>query len=187
MEDIHIIDLYFERSEDAIKATSEKYGAYCYRVAYGILHSREDAEECVNDAYLGAWNSIPPARPNCLQAFIGRIVRCSAINRLRYKTAEKRGGGEAAIAISELGDCIPDCTSNDAGHGESELSEKINAFLAGLSAIERKIFVRRYWYLDPIELICRESGFSENKVKMMLYRLRKRLKAHLGRGYFNND
>ncbi len=107
MEDDHIIDLYWARSEDAITETSEKYGKYCYAIAYHILSNAEDAEESVNDTYLGAWRNMPPHRPSILSAFLGKITRRISIDKWRGRTADKRGGGEIVLALDELADCVP--------------------------------------------------------------------------------
>ena len=184
MEDARIIDLYWTRSEDAIAETAAKYGNYCYAIAYRILSDTGDAEESVNDTYLDAWNSMPPHRPAVLAAFLGKITRRVAIDRWRGRTAEKRGGGAAALALEELADCVPAGLGVEQELDARELAEAVNAFVMSLPLTERRVFLRRYWYLDPIPEISRRFGFSESKVKMMLHRQRRRLLARLEREAF---
>ena len=186
MEDSNIVDLYWTRSENAILETSTKYGKYCYSIARNILYNSEDAEEAVNDTYLGAWNSIPPHRPSILSTFLGKITRRISLNKWRNQTRDKRGGGEVAIALDELEDCIPSCCDVEQEIETAELGEKIDAFVTALPDIERRVFVCRYWYLDPISAICKQFVFSNEKVKSMLFRSRKKLLAYLTKeGYFN--
>ena len=179
MDDRHIVNLYLQRSEDAIQATEEKYGAYCYHIAYNILTDAEDAREAVNDAYLGAWNAIPPHRPSSLAAFLGKITRRIAINRYHAKRTRKRGGGETALALEELSQCIPAGQDPEAALAEKELAALLNRFVRSLPETERKVFTCRYWYLDSVKEIAKRFGFSESKVKSMLFRTRNKLKAEL--------
>ena len=179
MEDKEIIQLYFNRSEDAISQTAMKYGKYCHTIAYNILHNIEDSEECVNDTYLNAWRTIPPQRPKKLGAFLGIITRNLSIDLYRRCTAEKRGGSEMAIALDELGDCISSLCSMNHHFDEMALVDILNCFLASLSTEHRKIFMRRYWYVSSIKEISDEYGISESKVKMSLLRSRNQLKAVL--------
>lgn len=178
MEDSRIIALYFERNERAIKETERKYGRYCFSVASNILCNNEDAEECVSDTYLGAWNAIPPTKPTNFPAFLARIVRSLSLKKLRARLAEKRGGGEAVIALDELSDCIPDNESRSDGDGE-ELRHVINSFISSLRDNERRVFMCRYFYFDSIKDIAWQFGYSESKIKMMLYRTREKLRARL--------
>ena len=177
MEDNRIVDLYFERSETAIFETSQKYGKYCHCIAYNILNSELDAEECVNDTYLRAWDAIPPERPRLLKSFLGRITRNLALDRYDREHAVKRGG-EGDIALDELGECIPDSDGREMSD-ELAMKESINRFLASLSKQTRIIFMRRYWYLMSIANIASGMGLSVSNVKVILMRTRKKFKEHL--------
>ena len=179
MEDDKIIDLYWERSESAISETSEKYGRYCHYIANNILHNDEDAGECVNDTYLGAWNAMPPQRPNRLSTFLGKITRNISLNRFKQYGAEKRGFGQTALVLSELEDCIPAVDTIEQTAAEMDLVESINRFLYALPDVKRKVFVRRYWYLSPVKDIAEQYGMSESKTASMLFRTRNELKLHL--------
>ncbi len=179
MNDAAIVTLYWERSERAIEETAAKYGRYCHSIAYNILYNEEDAKECVNDTYMSAWNSMPPHRPEILSTFLGKITRRISLKKWRYKNAEKRGGGEVPLALEELMECIP-----AGGHiGErieaEELSKAISEFLLKLKDTERRVFVLRYWYLKSVVDISKQFGFSESKVKSILYRVRLRLLEYL--------
>lgn len=184
MEDAHIVDLYWARSEKAITETSEKYGKYCYAIAYNILANREDAEESVNDTYLDAWNNIPPHRPDIFSTFLGKITRRISIDKWRGRTAEKRGGGEIVLALDELSDCVPSGHNAEHEVESAELAKVIDDFVMSLPSMERRIFICRYWYLDPISVISQQFGFSESKVKMILHRQRKKLLSFLESGEF---
>lgn len=177
MEDGDIVELYWNRSENAITETSKKYGRYCRSIAYNILSNAEDADESVNDTYLGAWNSIPPNRPSMLSTYLGKITRRVSLNRMRDKRRVKRGG--AALVFEELSECIPSEYSVEKTAEAAELSEMINRFVGSLDETERSVFVCRYWYFDPISEICARFGFSQSKVKSMLYRTRGRLLTFL--------
>ena len=179
MEDNQIIQLYFERSEDAISQTAVKYGKYCHTIAYNILHNFEDSEECVNDTYWKAWGIIPPHRPKRLAAFLGKITRNLSLDMYRHYTADKRGGSEMAIALDELGDCVSSVESMDDYTEKKVLVDALNNFLASLSAEHRKIFMRRYWYVSSVKEIAEDYSITESKVKMSLLRSRNQLKAVL--------
>ena len=179
MEDNQIIRLYCERSEEAIRQTAAKYGNYCHTIAYHILHNLEDSEECVNDTYWKAWGIIPPCRPKRLAAFLGKITRNLSLDRYRRYTAEKRGSGEMAVALEELGECVSSMENLDAHADEMVLTEILNRFLASLSEEQRKIFMRRYWYVCSVKEIAADYGITESKVKMSLLRSRNQLKAAL--------
>ena len=179
MEDTQIIDLYFARSEQAVQETDSKYGGYCFSIAYNILTNQEDAEESVSDTYLSAWNAMPPRRPTMLAAFLGKITRNISLDRWRKCRAFKRGGGQVEIALEELKDCVSGKESAEEKAIRREILASLNRFLGMLNETERNVFVCRYWYLDSTEEIAEESGFSVSKVKSMLYRIRKRLNAHL--------
>lgn len=179
MEDNQIIDLYFARSEQAIKETDIKYGGYCYNIAYHILTNREDAEESVNDTYMAAWRNIPPHYPSVFAAFLGKITRNISLDRWKNRKAQKRGGGEVPIALEELKTCIPSGESPEQTLERRELLQSINTFLGNLSETERRIFVCRYWYLDSSQEIAEQFGFSKSKVASMLHRIRGKLNKYL--------
>ena len=179
MEDGKIIELYFQRDEEAIRQTEAAYGHKLYTLAYRILLSREDAEESVSDTYLTAWKSIPPTRPNCLSAFLGKITRHIALDRWRRRSAGKRGGGEPELALEELEECIPGEDSPEAALRTREFQAAMNRFLGGLPEKERKIFVSRYWYLRSIREISEKCGLSESDIKTRLFRTRGKLRTFL--------
>ena len=179
LDDHRIVELYWERSEEALRETASKYAGYCYAIANNILGSREDSEEAVNDTYLDAWNSMPPHRPTILSTFLGKITRRISIDKLRAKNAEKRGGGEVALALEELEECLSDSGTLDRELQLQILADAINDFLKSLSDAERRVFLCRYWYVDSVEDISRQFGFSQSKVKSMLHRTREKLKKHL--------
>jgi len=184
LEDLKIIDLYFERDEAAITETSVKYGAYCHTVSWNVLRDTEDAEECVNDTWLHTWNAIPPTRPNSLKAFVGRIARNLSLNRLKEKNAKKRGNGDNDLALEELDEFISaGATVEDEVEGKL-LSEEINRFLSTLPKNMRIAFVQRYFYFSSVREIAEDCGFTENNVKSLLFRSRNRLKEHLEREGF---
>ena len=184
MEDDHIIDLYWARSEDAITETSEKYGKYCYAIAYNILSNAEDADESVNDTYLDAWHTMPPHRPSILSTFLGKITRRISIDKWRGRTADKRGGGEIVLALDELADCVPSGHRVEREAEAAALEKIIDDFVMSLPLMERRVFICRYWYLDPISAIAAQFGFSPSKVKMILHRQRHRLQSILEREAF---
>lgn len=183
MNDEMIIRLYWERNEQAIDATAEKYGGYLTSIAKNILKSREDAEECVNDTYLSAWNTIPPHRPNALAVFLGKITRNLSFNRYKRNTADKRGGGELPAVLDELAEIVSGAYV-EREIDRKELAGAINAFLDSLSPKKRSIFVCRYWYNDSVSAIAAEYGMKENAVSMTLKRIRQDLHGYLTeRGY----
>ena len=179
MDDKQIIRLFFERSEQAITELSQKYGDLCMKIARRILNDHQDAEECVNDAYLGAWNSIPPQSPDPLRSYICRIVRNRSLKKLRANTAIKRGS-QFEVSLSELEDCIPD-SSMDEQLSISELSAQINAFLAVLPKDDRLMFVKRYWFSESISELADAFGITENNVSVRLSRIRGKLHQYLNR------
>lgn len=179
MDDKQIVDLFWKRSEDAIKETSKKYGRYCHSIASRILNNEEDAKECVNDTYLKAWKSIPPKRPEMLSAYLGKITRNLALNRWEYYDAKKRGSGQISVILDELQECIPATNHTESIVDKLHLTEALNRFLATLPAEKRKIFVRRYWYMSSIKEIAKDYHMSESKVKMSLLRLRKECQEFL--------
>lgn len=178
MDDSRIVDLYWNRDEQAIRETANKYGTYCQQIARNILQNLQDAEECVNDTYLHAWNAIPPQRPTRLGAFVGKITRRLSLDRHKALTAEKRRGDRFGISLEELGDCLPS-GDFEADMDARAISEAINAFLKRELPTARKIFVCRYFYGDSIEDICKRFSMTESKVKSSLFRSRARLKIHL--------
>lgn len=179
MDDKSIIELYWLRSEEAIAQTDAKYGRYCHCIAYNILAVAEDAEECVSDTYLRAWNAMPPHRPDILSAFLGKITRRLSLNKYRESHSAKRGGGELSLALDELSQCLAAPGDAQTELDRRELERAVNAFLSSLPAEERDIFVLRYWYVVPISRIAEKFAFTESKVKSLLFRLRKRLHSHL--------
>jgi RNA polymerase sigma factor (sigma-70 family) len=179
MDDSEIIELYFQRSEEAVTQTASKYGKYCYQIAYHILSSREDSEESVNDTYLAAWNTMPPRRPNILTAFLGKLTRYISLDRWKKRSAQKRGGGQVALSLEELEECISGGDDPEKEVDRKELLRYLNRFLDALPETQRKVFVCRYWYLESIPEIAARFGFSESKVTAMLHRLREKLRARL--------
>ena len=184
MEDSKIVQLYWSRDEKAIDATADKYGRYCASIARNILGNREDAEECVNDTYLHAWNAMPPHRPGILSTFLGKITRNLSFNRYRYNTADKRGGGETAVVLEELLDIVSDGENPEQAMEYRELVNAIDAFLAGLPARKRRIFVCRYWYFDSVSGIASQFQMTENNVAVTLNRIRAQLRDYLLEGGF---
>ena len=179
MEDSEIIKLYFDRDEAAVTETAEKYGSYCYTIAFNVLGNEEDSKETVNDTYLEAWNSIPPHRPTVFSAFIGKITRRLAISKWRKRTAEKRGGNEYALSLDELSECVADKSNTEKELEDKEITALINIFLKELPETQRNVFICRYWYMDSVSSIAKEFRFSESKVKSMLMRTRQKLKQRL--------
>lgn len=184
MEDSRIVQLYWERDQTAISVTTEKYGRYCQAIARNILGNEEDAEECVNDTYLRAWNSMPPNQPTILSAYLGKITRNLSLNRYRRRTADKRGGGETEAVLEELADCVSGTDDTEEEIFKRELLREIDGFLACQSKEKRGLFVRRYWYMDPIPELAERFHMTENNVSVSLNRIRKNLKNYLAeRGY----
>lgn len=179
MDDASIIALYWARSESAIAHTQEKYGARCRTIARGILRSDADSEECVNDTWLRAWDAMPPERPEKLGAFLGRITRNLALDRLKKRESQKRGGGRLELALSELGECVPSGDDPAQRVDELALRELLDRFLASLNDDARVIFLRRYWYMLSVEEVARGLGASRSKVKSSLMRSREKLRAML--------
>ena len=178
LNDAAIIDLYFARNEEAIKATDQKYGKICMQTSMNILNSHPDAEECVNDTYLKTWNAIPPARPGSLCAFILRIVRNLSLNRLRDMKAAKRGR-DLTLSFEELEACIPMPDERS-----PELAALLDVFLAGLDTTDRVLFMGRYWYACPVSDLAQRMGMTPNAVSLRLRKTRERLRVYLTeRGY----
>lgn len=179
MEDIKIIDLFWQRNTSAIEETDKKYGSSCRRISRDILKNHEDAEECVDDSYMSLWNSIPPAKPVSFPAYLFRIVRNHSFNRIKEALAQKRGGGEAALILDELEGCIASDFSVERAYEVKETAEQINVFLFSLSRDDRIIFTCRYWLMLQTSEIANRLGFSESKVRTSLHRSRKKLHEHL--------
>lgn len=179
MDDSKIVELYWNRREDAITETDAKYGRYCNSIAYRILYNSRDAEECVNDTYMRAWYAIPPHRPARLSVFLGKITRNLSLNRYKEKHTEKRGGGQIEIVLDELQEVV--CARSDMENfvDETVLTEALNVFLSGLPQANRVIFVKRYWYMYPIKAIAKDMSMKESYVTTLLFRMRKELKLHL--------
>ena len=178
MNDQEIIDLYFARNEQAIAETDKSYGKVCMQVSVNILASRPDAEECVNDTYLKAWQSIPPTRPASLCAFVCRIVRNLSLNRLRDLRRDKRNR-EITLSLEELEACIPDTVEDS-----HELGTLLNAFLEGLHETDRVVFMGRYWYSYSVDDLAVSTGLTKKAVYMRLHKIREQLRAFLSeRGY----
>lgn len=179
MEDSQIVSLYWQRLEQAIYETDQKYGSYCRSIAGNILRSQEDAQECVNDTYLACWNSIPPHRPSVLATFLGKITRRISIDRWRMENAEKRGGGEVTLALDELSECVSGKQDTESEVQQKELIAAIHRFLDHLPETERRIFLLRYWYLEAIPVISARYGFSRSKTASILHRTRTKLRRLL--------
>jgi len=182
MEDALIIELFWQRKEEAIGQTADKYGSRCLSVARNILRDDGEAEECVNDAYLKAWLSIPPARPERLSAFLVTVVRRLALDKWRRRNAEKREGDRQALLLSELADCLPDRGSDgniDLWVERTELTEALDRFLREQKQELRRVFVLRYVYAFSIGEIAEREDVSENAVTVRLSRMRKALRKRL--------
>ena len=181
MEDSQIIELYWNRDQRAIRETDGKYGKLLHSIAWNLLHSREDSEECVNDTYLRAWDAIPPTRPGAFKTWLGQITRNLSLDRWKSRRAEKRGGG-AELLLGELGDCLPAPGGPERTVEDQELAELLGVFLRGLSREGRAMFLRRYCYGESMAEIARALGCGGGKVKSSLFRSRKALRACLAKG-----
>lgn len=179
MDDTKIVQLYWDRNEQAIPATADKYGNYCTSIAKNILGNHEDVEECVNDTYMNAWNSMPPHRPSILSAFLGKIICNLSFNRYKHDTADKRGGGELPVVLDELSELVSGKDDVEEEICHNELVRSIDTFLDNLSPKKRSIFVSRYWYADSISEIAICHGMNDSAVSMTLSRLRLKLHNYL--------
>ncbi len=177
-EDQEIVELYWRRDESAIRETDIKYGRLCHYIAYHILSSDQDCEECVSDTYFAVWNAIPPKRPERFPAYLGRITRNLALNRFDYLTAEKRNV-HVICSLEELEECVFGGESLDSELTRRQTELAISDFLWKQEEEKRNIFIRRYWYFDSIGEICRQTGLRESKVKSILFRMRGKLKIFL--------
>ncbi len=178
MDDLRIIELYFDRNEAAIKETHLKYGNYIFTIAKDLLTLYEDAEECASDTYVKLWNTIPPERPVSFKAYLGRIVRNSALSRIRYNKAAKRDCG-ICVLLSELQECIPSDELTENAFDEKQLSLTISQWLKSLSEEKRAVFVKRYWYGKSVKELSEITSMSQSKISSMLFNLRKQLKNEL--------
>ena len=177
MEDNVIVSLYWDRDEQALRETANKYGPYCHTIAYNVVRNRQDAEECVNDTYVQAWNAMPPQKPTVLRAFLGKITRNLAINRYRAAHSKRRGGGQLPAVLEELEDCFSD--GPEAALEEAELSRLLDRFLRQLPQKDCIVFVRRYWYMDSLADIAGRCHMALGSVKSSLHRSRNKLKDYL--------
>lgn len=179
MNDSEIVNLYWQRSAEAVAETQRKYGGYCYAIANGLLGNAQDAEECVNDTWLKAWNAMPANRPARLAPFVGRITRSLSLDRFRNNRAQKRGGGELPLILEELRGCVPSVPSAAQAVEDAELEQSVGDFLRTLPARDCNIFLRRYWYAESLADISRRYGVKLNTVKTSLFRTRGKLKSFL--------
>lgn len=180
LSDNYIIELFWRRDELAVKEIAAKYGHYCTKIAMNILVDARDAEEAVNDTYLQAWNSMPPARPDSLSAYVGKITRNLSINKYNARNTQKRRASEYALSLEELGECIPQKVSADS---DGTLNQCINGFLQSQKQEHRMVFVCRYFYCDCIAEIAKRFNRSESKIKSTLFRMRNKLKNYLEDNY----
>ena len=178
MNDWEIVELYFERSENAIGETAKKYGQYLAKIAYNILYDQLDTEECVNDTYLAAWNSMPPHKPSVLSTFLSKLTRRISIDRLRMKVRKKRGASQYVLSLDELSDVVSE-SSPEKEVDTKLLADCISAFLRALPTDTRAAFVSRYYYLDSTRDVAKMLGMSEGKLKSLLHRTRRSLREHL--------
>lgn len=186
MEDQKIVALYWKRNPQAIHLSREKYGPYCFSIAKNILDNPEDAEECVNDTWLHAWNEMPPHRPNLLRMFLAKITRGVAFNRFKARFAKKRGRGEIVLALDELAECLSDESDLEDMVIARELGESIRKFVRELPVREGDIFSRRYFFTEPIPQIALDYGITVNNTTVILSRTRQKLRAHLAKeGYIH--
>ena len=186
MEDAAIIALYWARDQQAISATDEKYGVPCRTLAARLLDSREDGEECVNDTWLNAWNAMPPQKPTKLQMFLAKITRNLSFNRFNARSAEKRGGGEIVLVLDELAECLAGESDVESEYEARELGQCIRMFVRALPERGGNVFVRRYFFTEPVAEIAKRYGLTDNNVMVILSRTRKKLKVHLIKeGFFS--
>lgn len=177
MDDLQIINLYFERNENAIKETDTKYGKLCFSIARNVLNNEADSEECVNDTYLSVWNTIPPTRPNSFSAFISKITRNLSLKRLNYNRAQKRTP-PVILSFDELENVLPDSLIQP-DRSDEQLGKVISDFLRSETEEARNVFLRKYWYSDTIADIAARYSLGESKVKVLSHRTRNNLREHL--------
>ncbi len=179
MKDTEILELYWKREEQAIVETEKSYGSYCYSIAWHILYSKEDSDECVNDTWLRAWNVIPPKCPDRLALFLGTITRNLSLDRWKGKHTMKRGNGEMFLALDELAECVPDRHDTEAAVEAAQLECLLDSFLDMLPERECNVFLRRYWYVEEYGEIAKRYGMKLNTVKTSLFRTRAKLRKFL--------
>ena len=179
MEDSMIVQLYWDRDETAVSHTERKYGNYLMKIANNILADWEDSVESVNDTYMAAWNSMPPQRPAVLSAYLGKLTRRISIDLFRKRTSQKRGGGEYALSLQELGECVSGGADPEKAVESKILAQAIAAFLESQPEQVRQVFIGRYYYMDPVKEIAGYCRISESKVKILLYRARQALREYL--------
>lgn len=179
MEDCKIIELYWQRDETAIEETRTKYGSYLHTISMNVVKNSEDAEECVNDTYLNAWNSMPPNRPALLKAYLGTIVRNLSLDCYKRRMTEKRRTNQFTVLLSELEECLPAAATVEQTLEDKEIASQISAFLKTLPVDKQRIFVMRYFYCEDFKEIGKKLGFSQSKIKSALFETRKKLRMHL--------
>lgn len=179
MEDSEIVELFWLRAENAISEAAKKHGTYLNYIAFHILQNPQDSEECVNDTYLKAWETMPPRRPSRLSIFLGKITRNLSLNRLKHDTAQKRGAGQLSYALDELRECAAAQPELERMGDRELIVSALNQFLSSLPKRDRMVFVRRYWYFASISEIAKEYGLRQSNVKTILSRARAKLKATL--------
>lgn len=185
MEDKEVVALLWQRDENGLRAAEERHGRFCRTLAQNLLGSREDAEECWNDALLRAWNAIPPEHPALLRAYLAKLTRRLAIDRLRAKGAEKRGGGETPLLLDELAECVSGVEDAESEAISRELGAAISRFLAAQSARQRELFVRRYFYGESVGALAKRLGMRENSAAAALKRSRDALRTYLEKEDFS--
>lgn len=179
MTETEIVELFRKRDEDAIRVTQEQFGHYLMKIAMQILNDEEDAKECVNDTYLAAWNSVPDRCPEHLALYLAKIVRAKAVDRVRYNTSAKRRTSEYAVSLDELEEVLADDRSPEEELDSAALQEAIRGFLMMQPAEDRRLFLKRYFSFQPLKEAAADCGMSESKAKSTLFRMRKKLNAHL--------
>ena len=179
MEDGKIVELFWQRDQQALEQTERKYGAYLTRVAMNVLGDPEDSRESVNDTYLAAWNAIPPNRPQYLRAFLSKLTRRIAIDLLRKNQSQKRGGGEYDLSLSELEQCLPGGNTTEQIADGNALAQAIAAFLKTRPETARRAFICRYFYMDSLKEIAKACGLTESNAKVLLHRTRLALREYL--------
>ncbi|MCI8915939.1 MAG: sigma-70 family RNA polymerase sigma factor [Oscillospiraceae bacterium] len=179
MDDKEIIGLFLARDEGAVEAAQRQYGAYCAAIAQNILDDRGAAEECVNDTWLKCWQTIPPQRPASLKGYAGRIARNLALSIRRADAAQKRGGGQTALALDELSEVVSGGETPEGALDRAAFRAALDGFLGALQSRDRNLFLRRYWYLDSVEALSKRFSMSKTQVTTTLHRLRGKLRVHL--------
>ena len=179
IKDQQILDLFWDRHEEALDATMQKYGRILYKVAHNILHNSQDAEECVNDTLMQAWRTIPPKKPEFFSAYLAKIARNFSLQRWRAAGTLKRGGGQSALILDELEETIPHPDDPGQSYEYAQTLRSINMYLGKMESDSRIVFVRRYFFGDSVQDICTRFGASQSKIKSMLFRARQKLRIHL--------